>query len=81
MTAVSFQMQRGVDGFKMSDVTVGAAAPTSLDFEFRYQVLDANSKNMNDWDIVRAIKAMIRWLETNGTTATAITTQPSGPPN
>jgi hypothetical protein len=81
MTAVSFSMRRGVDGFTMSDVTVGTAAPTSLDFEFRYQVLDANSANINDFDIIRAIKAMIRWLETNGSTAIAITTQPSGPPN
>jgi hypothetical protein len=81
MTAVSFQMQRGVDGFKMSDVTVGSAAPTSQDFEFRFQVLDAQSKNINDLDLVKVLKVFIRWVETNGPTAISITTQPSGPPN
>lgn len=82
MTAVSFGINRGVGGFKMSDVTVGTGAPgNSNDMEFRFQVLDANSKNMNDLDLVMGIKALLRWIETNGPTAIAITQQPSGPPN
>jgi hypothetical protein len=81
MTAVSFSLNRGVDGFKMSDVTVGTSAPGTGDIELRFQVLDTNSKNMNDFDIVRAVDAFRRWLLTNGTTNTAITTQPSGPPS
>lgn len=81
MTAVSFVMSRGVSGFKMSDVTVGANAPSSGDVEFRFNVLDSNSKNMNDLDLVMLLKAFIRWVETGGPTAIAITQQPSGPPN
>jgi hypothetical protein len=86
MTAVSFSMSRGVDGFKMSDVTVGSNAPSSGDFEFRFNVLDTNSKNMNDLDLVRGIKAFICWVETDGGSVgghllTGITNQPSGPPN
>ena len=73
MTAVSFQMSRGVDGFKMSDVTVSNNAPASGDVEFRFNVLD----------ILEAFK---RWVLTNGTVVggfqvTGITQQPSGPPN
>jgi hypothetical protein len=82
MTAVSFSMSRGVDGFKMSDVTVGTSAPGTGDVELRFQVLDTNSKNMNDGDLYRILKAFERWLLTNGPiTKVAITNQPSGPPN
>jgi hypothetical protein len=80
MTAVSFSLKRGVDGFKMSDVTVSALAPNADDIEIRFQVLDANSKNMNDLDLVKAAKAFIRWFENNGASSIAITQQPSGPP-
>jgi hypothetical protein len=79
MTAVSFIMNRGVDGFKMSDVTVAANAPASGDVELRFNVLDANGKNMNDKDLVRIILAFQRWINTNGIQV-AITNQPSGPP-
>ncbi|HUI12558.1 MAG TPA: hypothetical protein VL048_03700 [Xanthobacteraceae bacterium] len=81
MTAVSFSMSRGVDGFKMSDVTVGTSAPGSGDVELRFNVLDTNSHNMNDLDLVRILDAFKRWVLTGGTTAIAITQQPSGPPN
>ncbi len=86
MTAVSFLMYRGVDGFTPNDVTVAANAPASEDFEFRFNVLDGNGKNINDFDIIRAMKAMIRWLEIRGGLVgiyqiTGITQQPSGPPN
>lgn len=80
MTAVSFSMSRGVDGFKMSDVTVGTSAPGTGDVELRFNVLDTNSKNLNDLDLTRILKAMIRWVQTNGNSAIAITNQPSGPP-
>jgi hypothetical protein len=87
VTAVSFRINRGTDGFKMSDVVVGADAPTaSVDVEIRWQVLDQQGKNMNDWELIKACKAFIRWFETNGglvsgNQVTGITTQPSGPPN
>lgn len=81
MTAVSFSMSRGVDGFKMSDVTVGTSAPGAGDVEFRFNVLDTNSKNMNDKDLYMLLEAFKRWITTNGGTGIAITNQPSGPPN
>ena len=80
MTAVSFSMSRGVSGTKMSDVTVGTSAPGAGDVELRFNVLDTNSKNLNDEDIVMILKAFQRWVLTNGPTSIAITQQPSGPP-
>ena len=81
MTAVSFSMSRGVDGFKMSDVTVGTSAPGTGDVEFRFNVLDGQSKNMNDKDLYMLLQAFARWVLTNGASQISITTQPSGPPN
>ncbi len=81
MTAVSFSMSRGVDGFKMSDVTVGTSAPGTGDVEFRFNVTDTNGKNLNDDDLYRLLKAFQRWVLTNGPSAISITQQPSGPPN
>jgi hypothetical protein len=81
MTAVSFSMSRGVGGFTMSDVTVGTTAPGTGDVELRFNVLDGQGKNMNDLELLTIIKAFRRWLLTNGSTVTAITQQPSGPPN
>ena len=80
MTAVSLSMSRGVDGFKMSDVTVGTSAPGAGDVELRFNTTDTNGKNLNDKDLVRILEAFIRWTLTNGSTTTAITQSPSGPP-
>ena len=86
MTAVSFSMSRGVDGFKMSDVTVGALAPSAaFDVELRFQVLDNQGHNLNDAALVRAVDAFRRWLligggATGGNNYTSVTQQPSGPP-
>jgi hypothetical protein len=81
MTAVSFSMSRGVDGMQMKDVTVGTSAPGTGDVEFRFNVLDTNSKNLNDLDLFKILKAFERWILNNGPSAIAITNQPSGPPN
>lgn len=80
MTAVSFSISRGVSGFKMTDITVGTSAPGAGDIELRFNVLDTNSKNMNDKDLVIALLAFRRALETGGSAKTAVTNQPSGPP-
>lgn len=80
MTAVSFSISRGVSGFKMTDITVGTSAPGAGDIELRFNVLDTNSKNMNDKDLVVALLAFRRALETGGSAKTAVTNQPSGPP-
>ena len=81
MTAVSFSMSRGVGGFKMTDVTVGSLAPGAGDVELRFDVLDGQSKNMNDKVIYEILESFKRWLLTGGSSAIAITLQPSGPPN
>lgn len=82
MTAVSLSLSRGQFANNMSDVRVGSSAPGTGDFEFRFNVLDTNSKNVNDLDLVLALKAMIRYVETGGpTSGVAVTNQPSGPPN
>ena len=80
MTAVSLSISRGVSGTKMSDITVGTSAPGTGDIELRFNVLDTNSKNLNDKDIVIALLAFRRAIETNGGTQIALTNQPSGPP-
>lgn len=80
MTAVSLSMSRGVQGTKMSDVTVGTSAPGSGDIEFRFNVTDTNGKNMNDKDLIIALLAFQRYLATNGGTGISVTNQPSGPP-
>lgn len=80
MTAVSLSISRGVSGTKISDITIGTSAPGTGDIELRFNVLDANSKNLNDEDIVLACRAFIRAINQNGTTVD-FTLQPSGPPS
>ena len=79
MTAVSFQINNGVDGFKNSDVTVGTNAPGGGDFEFRYNQTDGGSHNINAKEIVIALKAFIRFVETGGANVD-VTTGIIGPP-
>jgi hypothetical protein len=66
MTAVSIQMQRGQSGTKISDFTVGTAAPATLDLEVRYQLLDTNANPLTREDIVLFLKAIERLLLQNG---------------
>jgi hypothetical protein len=80
MTAVSFSINRGVSGSKISDITVGTSAPGTGDFEFRFNVTDTNGKNINDLDITLALQAFIYAIQQNGTTVN-FTLQPSGPPS
>jgi hypothetical protein len=84
MASISFGFQRGFEasGMQMSSVTVGTNAPAGTsDVEVRFNSTDQNGKNLNDFDIVRMLRAAVRWVETNGSTAIALTTQPSGPPS
>jgi hypothetical protein len=58
MAAVSLSVSRGVDGFKISDVTIGTSAPGSGDIELRFNLTDTNSVNLTREDvIVRAFQA------------------------
>jgi hypothetical protein len=92
MTAVSFQMYRnpttnsGGGDFSMESVTVGSNAPAGGDFELRFNVLDQNSKNVNDLDLIRFLKSCIAFVTTGGGATggngyTSVTQHPSGPPN
>lgn len=63
MAAISWTMNRGADGFKLTDFTTGTNAPSAGDFELRYNTTDANSKNMTRKDLVLLLKASIRVLE------------------
>jgi hypothetical protein len=63
MAAVSFSINRGDDGFKISSFTVAANAPAANDFEFRIASTDANGKTMTRKDAVLALRAFERAIE------------------
>jgi hypothetical protein len=79
-------MYRGVDGFKMSDVTVGTQAPSSgFDITLSFNTTDANSNYLTAADIAHTCDAFKRWILTNGGSVggnpiTGITKAISGPP-
>jgi hypothetical protein len=56
-------INRGRDGFKISDFTLGASSSASSDFELRVADLDAQSHTPTRKDIVISLKAMIRLIE------------------
>lgn len=60
MAAISIALSRGVQGFKISDYTIGTSAPGSGDFEFRYNTTDTNSKAVTKLDLQIALRA-IEW--------------------
>lgn len=62
MTAVSLSIRRGADGFKLNDFTVGTSAPGTLDIEFRFNLLDANSHAVTRKDLHNALMAIERAL-------------------
>ena len=67
MTAVSIAINRGQSGFALSDFVIAASAPTgSADIEFRFQILDANSKALTREDLHLALDAFQRWLKQTG---------------
>jgi hypothetical protein len=63
MAAISLSLNRGVDGFKISDFTVGTSAPGAGDIELRYNTTDTNSKNLTRKDVILACEAFRRVLE------------------
>ncbi len=62
MVAVSLSLSRGVEGMKISDFTVGTAAPATGEIELRFQLLDTNSKALTEKDVILGLKAFIRAL-------------------
>jgi hypothetical protein len=63
MAAISLSINRGVDGFKLNDFTVGTSVPGTGDIELRYNTTDTNSKNLTRKDVIIACNAFIRALE------------------
>ena len=63
MASVSFSLKRCVDGFKISDFTVGALAPNADEIELRVNLIDANGVNLTRKDVVKALEAFERVME------------------
>jgi len=65
MAAISFSLNRGNDGFHISDFTVGTLAPNANDTEFRFNTTDQNAVTLTRKDLVQALKAYIRAIESD----------------
>jgi hypothetical protein len=60
MAAISLTLTTGKDGFRISDFTTGANAPSAGDFEFRFNTTDANSNPVTIKEVVIALEAFER---------------------
>ena len=60
MTNRFFAINRGNDGFRISDFTVGAASSAATDFELRVADLDGQGKTMTRKDVYKALEALER---------------------
>jgi hypothetical protein len=65
MAAISLSIKRGNDGFRIDSFTVGVLAPNADDLEFRYNTTDANSATITRKDVVQALEAFIRAVESD----------------
>ena len=72
MAGISIGISHGVDGFKISDFTVGTTTPFAGDFQFLANTTDTNGKNISHFEMIRALKAFIRALEQGGGSPTYI---------
>jgi hypothetical protein len=61
--AVSFQINNGFDGFQLSQITVGTVAPGAGDIQFCWNTTDGAGNTITRKDLVIALKAFTRWLE------------------
>ena len=62
MAAVSVQLERGKSGTKLVDFVVGAAAPTSLDFEVRWNLTDTNGAALTKKELFFMLEAVERFV-------------------
>lgn len=72
MAAISLSIARGANDFNPSSFTVGVLAPGANDFEFRYNTTDANSATIPRKDVIVALEAIIRALESDALFATPL---------
>ena len=56
-------INRGNDGFKLSEFTTGAASTPARDVELRIADLDGQGAVLTRKDVQMALKAFERWLE------------------
>jgi hypothetical protein len=64
MAAISIALTRGTTGTRISDFTVGTAAPTaSTDCELRFNTTDQNSVAMTMKDVILMVESFRRALE------------------
>ncbi len=70
MAAISFSIKRGNDGFKIADFTSGVLAPNADDIEFRFNTTDSNAAVLTRKDLVKALEAFLRLIESGPTFTT-----------
>jgi hypothetical protein len=63
MAAVSYSLNRGIDGFKQADFTHGTLAPNANDIELRVNTTDGQGAPMSVKSVVIALEAFIRAIE------------------
>jgi hypothetical protein len=72
MAAISVSIKRGVDGFKISDFTVGTQAPNANDVELRFNTTDTNGAAVTMLDVQRALDAFERVITTTDSNVNVI---------
>lgn len=60
MASISLSIAHGVDGFKISDFTVGVLAPNAGDFELRFNTTNTNSALITIKEVFKALEAFER---------------------
>ena len=73
MTAISIAISRGVEGFAISDFTVGTSAPGTGDVELRFNTTDGHGAAETLLDVIKAVKSFQRVLEQTGGNVNIIT--------
>jgi len=75
MAGISLAINHGLDGFRVSDFTIGTATPTGgTDMEFRFNTSDQNSNVLTKKDLLIALEAITRAIQSD-----AIFITPAGP--
>jgi hypothetical protein len=65
MASISLSIKNGVDGFKVSDFTVGTLATNANDFELRFNTADANSNVITIKEVTIALMAFQRAIQSD----------------
>jgi hypothetical protein len=69
-TNLSISLANGVDGFRVSDFTIGTSAPGAGDIELRINAVDANGNTVTRKNVAIALCAFARVLASGGTFTT-----------